>query len=101
MTCSTKIKAIGVDTFRVALKGAAILAATLFTFDREDGGTTAVLRANTGAVVARTDWTYELNIDDLFNFIRVNTGADGVELTAVGFISAPAKIERLQHAAGV
>lgn len=101
MTLSSKIKAVGAETFRVALLGAAVASATLITFKREDGGTTAVIRTCDGRIAARTDWQYELKLDSLVQFVAVNTDAKAVHVERVKGFRQIAKIERLCRAAGV
>lgn len=101
MTLSSKIKAVGAETFRVALLGAAVASATLITFKREDGGTTAVIRTCDGKIAARTDWQYELKLNELAQFILINTGARAVHVEHVKGFWETVKIERLCRAAGV
>lgn len=101
MTLQSKIRVALADTFRVALVGAAVASATLLVFEREDGGTTAVIRDGSGSIRARTDWTYGLKMKELVSFVQVNTGAESVRLTHVRSFWETDKLLRLQHIAGV
>lgn len=101
MTKTGKIKVELAETFRVALVGTAVAAATLFAFERDDGGVTAVVRGCDGKVLARTDWDYTLNIDELAEFVSVNTGASIVRLTYVRTVCDQMKVGRMLRCAGI